>query len=192
MVENMKMKKPLLIILFVLAAVSLACNLGRRVSTPVPTIPVSTEAVESLEESVDEAIEEAQQTGLIDLEITESELTSIVALELEKSGTDSVADPQITLDDGQILISAQVNTSGLSARIQATMEVTIDGAGRPVFNVVSATLGPFPVPADLVSEVETRINRAFQDQIDERAPGLFIESIVIDGGSMRITGRTNS
>jgi hypothetical protein len=45
------------------------------------------------------------------------------------------------------------------------------------------------LPADLVSEIEARINRAFREQIADAAPEMFIESIVIEGGSMRITGR---
>jgi len=186
----MKKLRTLVIILSVLAAVSLACNLGRRTATPEPTVAVSTEAVESLEEAVEEAFEEAQQTGTIDLEITESQLTSVVAAELEKSGSESIADPQIRLDDGQIQITVQVKATGISAQAKMIMEVSIDGAGRPVFEVVSAGIGPIPLPADLVSEIEARINRAFQEQIDDAAPEMFIESIVIEGGSMRITGRT--
>jgi uncharacterized protein YpmS len=168
---------------------SLACNLGRNAATPEPTIAVSTEAVESLEEAVDEAFDEAQQTGAINLVITESQLTSIVAFELEKSGSKSITDPQIQLDDGQIHITAQAKATGISAQARIVMEVSVDSAGRPVFEVVSAGIGPIPLPADLVSEIEARINRAFREQIADAAPEMFIESIVIEGGSMRITGR---
>lgn len=187
----MKKLRTLVIILSLLAAVSLACNLGRRAATPEPTVVVSTEAVESLEEAVDEAFDEAQQTGTIHLEITESQLTSIVAFELEKSGSESITDPQIQLDNGQILITVQAKATGISAEARMVMEVSPDSAGRPVFEVISAGIGPIPLPADLVSEIEVRINRAFQEQIDDAAPEMFIESIVIEGGSMRITGRVD-
>lgn len=189
MVYLMKNVRTLVIILSVLAAMSLACNLGRNAATPEPTIAVSTEAVESLEEAVDEAFDEAQQTGAINLVITESQLTSIVAFELEKSGSKSITDPQIQLDDGQIHITAQAKATGISAQARIVMEVSVDSAGRPVFEVVSAGIGPIPLPADLVSEIEARINRAFREQIADAAPEMFIESIVIEGGSMRITGR---
>jgi hypothetical protein len=48
------------------------------------------------------------------------------------------------------------------------------------------------VPEDFVSEIEVQINQAFQDQIDQIGQDVFIESIVIEGGAMRITGRTGS
>jgi uncharacterized protein YpmS len=185
----MKNIKYLLIILSVIGIASLACNLGQRLATPTPTVLVSTEAVEDLEEAVEDAIDEAEQSGMINLEVTESQLTSLVVSELEKSGTESILNPQIQLDNDQLQFTAKVNTSGLSAQVEAIMEVDIDGAGRPVFNVTSASLGPFPVPADLVSEMEIQMNQAFQDQIDEVAPGLFIESIVIEDGTMVITGQ---
>jgi hypothetical protein len=57
-------------------------------------------------------------------------------------------------------------------------------------DVVSANIGPFPVPGDLVSEVEVTINKAFQDQIKSMAPDMHVERIIIDNGKMTITGRT--
>lgn len=187
----MKNLKTLLIILSVLVVVSLACNMGRRAATPLPTVPVSTEAVEDLEQSVEEAFQEAEASGEINLVITEAQLTSAIAFELEKNGTNSLSDLQIRLQDGQIQMTAAVDASGLSATASVILEVSVDPAGRPVLSVGSANLGPFPVPEDLVSEIEVQINQAFQDQIDEMGPDIFIESIVIEGGAMRITGRTN-
>jgi uncharacterized protein YpmS len=192
MVFVMKHKKTLLIILSVSVLVSLACNFGRRVSTPAPTVPVSTEAVENLEESLEDAFQEAQESGEINLVITEDQLTSAIAFELEKNGTDSISDIQIRLQDGQVQMTAAVNASGLSATASVIMDVSVDAAGRPVLNVVSANLGPFPVPEDLVSEIEVQMNQAFQEQINETGTDVIIESIVIEGGSMRITGRTKS
>ena len=94
------------------------------------------------------------------------------------------------LQNGQIQLTGDVSTQGISAPAQVDIEVSVDVVGRPVLNVASATVGPFPIPGDLVSEVEVIINDAFQDQIDSMAPNLHIESIIIEDGTMTIIGRT--
>lgn len=186
----MRQRKILLMILLLVAA-ALACNFNRAVSTPAPTVPVSTEAVESLETAVGEAFREAQTSGTIELEITEAQLTSLVAFELEERGAGYITNPQIFLQDGQVQMTAKVVRQGLSASARVVLKVQIDPVGRPVFDVISANIGPLPLPGDIIAEIEERINLAFQQQLNSLAPNLTIESIVIDNGVMSITGRTD-
>jgi hypothetical protein len=54
--------------------------------------------------------------------------------------------------------------------------------------VISSSIGPFPVPGELISEVEVLINKAFQDKVQSMAPNLHIQSIVIENGKMTIYG----
>lgn len=187
----MKRRKALLLVVFLLMAAALACNFNRAVSKPVPTVPVSTEAVESLETAVGEAFQQAQTSGAIELEISEAQLTSLVAFELEERGAGYISNPQIFLQDGQVQMTARVARQGLSASARAVLTVQIDPLGRPVFDVISANIGPLPLPGDIIAEIEERINLAFKQQLDSLAPNLIIESIVIDNGVMAITGRTN-
>jgi hypothetical protein len=141
---EMKNLKTLLIILSVLVVGSLACNFGRRTATPLPTVPVTTEAVEDLEQSVEEAFDQAQQSGEINLVITEAQLTSAIAFEMEKNGTQGISDLQIRLQNGQIQMTAKVDASGFSATANVVMDVSVDSAGRPVLNVVSGQFGSVP------------------------------------------------
>ncbi len=187
----MKRQHAILLVVLLLMAVALACNFNRAVSTPVPTVPVSTEAVESLETAVGDAFQQAQTNGTIELEITEAQLTSLIAFELEERGAGYISNPQVFLQDGQVQMTARVARQGLSASARAVLTVQIDPLGRPVFDVISATVGPLPLPGDIITELEERINLAFQQQLDSLAPNLTIESIVIDDGVMQITGRTN-
>jgi len=181
----------ILLIIFVLALLSLACNYSLRgPKTPEPTIPVTTQAVEDLEENVKNAADEAAKTGRINLTITEYQMTSLLAQQLEQAGIDFLTNPQVTLRDGQIQLTGDVNQESLSAKVTVILAVSVDAAGRPVLDVVSANIGPLPVPEDLISEIQTRLNEAFMGQIRSLAPNLFIESIVIEGGNMTITGRT--
>ena len=181
----------ILIAILVLATASLACNLGiRGVKTPAPLIPVSTEAVQSLEETAVNSFDKFQQTGQVNLTVTEEQLTSMVALELEEQATEGISNPQVYLRDGQIQLAGDVQTQGLSAPARMVMEVDIDANGRPSLQIVSANVGPFPVPDSLIESVETRLNRAFLNQLDEMAPNAVVESVVIADGSMTITGQT--
>lgn len=187
----MKPRSKILLIIFVLALVSLACNYSLHGPiTPEPTIPVTTQAVEDLEQNLNNAADEAAKTGRINLTITENQMTSLLAQQLEQAGVDFLTNPQVTLRDGQIQLTGDVNQDDLSAKVTVILTVSVDAAGRPMLDVVSANIGPLPVPEDLLSEVQTRLNEAFLGQIRSVAPNLFVESIVIEGGSMTITGRT--
>ena len=56
--------------------------------------------------------------------------------------------------------------------------------------VVSSSIGPFPVPGELISEVELLMNQAFQEKVESMAPNMHVESIVIENGTMTIIGRS--
>ena len=183
--------KLLPLIIFLLMLSSLACTLNFwRTATPESVIPVTTEAVERLEETAQGVFQEAQTNEEINLVITEAQLTSILAFELDERAGEMINNLQVFLRDEQIHMTGDVNTEGISAPVKATVEVSVDLAGRPILNVVSANVGPFPVPGDLVSEVEVTINKAFQGQIKSMAPDMHVERIIIDNGKMTIIGRT--
>jgi hypothetical protein len=96
----------------------------------------------------------------------------------------------VRLRDGQIQLSGDVDSQGISAPAEIDIGVSVDVVGRPVLNVVSAKVGPFPVPADMISEFEVILNDSFRDQIESMAPNLHVESILIADGTMTIIGRT--
>ena len=187
----MKRYKLLPLIIFLLMLSSLACSLNFwSTATPEAVIPITTEAVERLEETAQGAFQEAQTSGEVNLVITEAQLTSILAFELDERAGEMINNLQVFLRDEQIHMTGDVNTEGISAQVEATVDVRVDSAGQPILNVVSANIGPFPVPGDLISEVEVAINKAFQDQIKSMAPDMHVERIIIDDGKMTITGRT--
>jgi uncharacterized protein YpmS len=186
----MKSTKVLALIIFALFLSVLACNLSFPWGSSREPVPVTTEAAERLEETVEDIVEDYQPGKEISLIITETQLTSIIAFKLEESAGDIVSNPQVYLRDGQIQINGNVNTQGISAPAQVKVEVSVDVLGRPDLNVVSATVGPFPIPEDMISEVDILINDAFQEQIELMAPNLQIEDIFIADGSMTIIGRT--
>jgi hypothetical protein len=186
----MQKKSWLWTIIFVLAAVSLACNLPFfSPRTPAPPIPVTTEAVQSLEETAQDAYEGIQQGESVSLVITEAQLTSLVALKLQETGDQTITNPQIYLRDGKIQVIGNVNRDNLTATAEVVVAVGVDSSGQANFDIESAKLGPFPLPENLISQLETRLNLIFQQQIASLAPNMVIESIQIADGQMTIEGR---
>lgn len=187
----MKKLKVIPLIIFVITLSSLACNFGfGSQETPEEVIPVTTEAVESLQESAQEAAEGAIQSGDIELVITEAQLTSLLTFELAERVGDQLSNLQVFLRDGQIQLFGDVDTQGISAQVSVAVAVTIDPVGRPILKVVSSSIGPFPVPGELISEVELLMNQAFQEKVESMAPNMHVESIVIENGTMTIIGRS--
>ena len=176
------------LIIFVLVAVSLACNLGSYRSKSLPTIPVSTEAAQSLEETAQAALEEAAKSGEVDLVIDEAQVTSLLAFELQKSDQQFISDPQVYLRDGQMQVLGNVKSGSIAAEGRVVIEPRVDSAGRANFEVVSAKVGPIPLPGDIVSEVEASLNQIFNQQLEAMAPNIFIDSLVIADGLMTIKG----
>ena len=187
----MKRLKVIPLIIFVIALSSLACNFGfGRQQTPEEVVPVTTEAVESLQQSAEEAVEGAIQSGNIEIVITEAQLTSLLTFELADRVGDQISNLQVHLRDGQIELFGDVDTQGISAKVRVVIAVSVDPVGRPVLEVVSSNIGPFPVPGELISEVEVIMNKAFQEKIETMAPNMHIESITIENGTMTIIGRS--
>jgi uncharacterized protein YpmS len=187
----MKKSISILLIIVVLTVTSLACNLTRRLfAAPEPTIPVTTESAQSLESTLENAYEQAQQTGEINFTITEEQLTSMAALQLSQLGEQSIQNLQVYLRDGQIQVTGNVSTQGIQAPAKIIGTVTVDSSGIPSFNVSSATVGPFSIPSSTINNLETQFNQIFLNQINQIYPNLFIEQITIENGVMSIQGHT--
>lgn len=183
-------KGPILLVAAALFMAILACNLpGSRPNTPASSVPITTEAVQDLEQSVRSAAETAQATGEIEVVVTEAQLTSLVAFELQKQSEPVLANPQVLLRDGQVQLRGDVQQGGLNAPLEMNMTVSVDDQGRPAYKVVSAKLGPFPLPESILDQLTAQIDQAFTSQIGPEVDKMRIDSITIADGEMKIRGR---
>jgi hypothetical protein len=186
----MKHIKLITIIIFVLVLSSLACNLGfGGQDTPEPLVPPVSEDVGEVAESSEEPLQDAESSEAITIEVSETQLTVLLTDELGNLVGDQITNLRVALRDGQIIIIGDLDSQGITAPVQVVIEVSVDLAGRPNLEVVSSSVGPFPVPGDLISEVESMMNKAFQEKIQSLAPNLHIEDIDIENGKMTIRGR---
>lgn len=188
----MKPINRIIIIIFALGLSSLACNLGfGRPATPEIEVPVVTAAPNVQLESQGGSTSQGSIQGGEPVVVTEGDLTSLINKELVKRVGDQLTNVQVRLQSDQIQISGDLDSQGISAPVNVVIEVDVDPIGRPELRVISSSVGPFPVPGDLVAEVEVLINKAFQEKVTSLAPNLHIDDIVIQNGVMQIYGHSN-
>lgn len=177
------------IILLILG--SLACNLpGRAVVTPtsLPTIPVSTEAVESFQKTIESAKEAFNNNQTVEITLTEAQLTSMAAVELNSDPEIPLSDPQIYLRDGQVTLIASLTQNQISIPLEVNLELGTDGQGNPVYRIVKGQLGPLPIPENIMNRLTSYLDQIIANKtlIDNRQ--VFVESITIGDGSLTLRG----
>ncbi len=183
--------KNFFIALSTLAFATLACSIfiGGPAYPDAP-IPVSTEAVQSLQDQVKQAIADGAQTGTVTLQITESQLTSYLAFKLDSQANPLITDPQVQLRNGQMQIFGKAQQGMFNANISITLTVSVDDQGKPKIAITQADFGPLPAPQGLNDAVSAAVEEAFTGSLGPVATGFRLESITIADGVMTIVGRT--
>jgi len=177
--------------LTILWVATLACNLPQQdEATVLETIPVTTEAVDSLKSDIQKALEDIQSSGQATLVVDETELTSLVAFELQSLETPFMQDPQVHLRDGQIVVLGNVQQGDTTAPMEMAFTVTPDAEGKPDYQIESAKIGPLPLPESVIAQFSQELDDVFASTIDSRMGNLYIDSILIADGLMTIQGHT--
>lgn len=183
--------RQLFLVIILLALVSVACNFPfGGIGADSGNIPVSTVPVESLNENLQSAFENGLATGRINLVIDETELTSLFAFELQKSEIPVLEEPQVFLRNEQMRLTGKVTQGNLRANLEIILDIYATEDGRPAYDIVSASLGGFPVPESVLQELSHHIDMTFESTISPRVHNVFIESIEIDDGEMIVIGYT--
>lgn len=178
----------LIIILFLS---SLACNLpGQNASqaTALPTIPVSTEAIDSLLDNLDTAKDAFENNQTVEITVTESQLTSLVASELESDSNIPLSDPQIYLRDGQVSVFASLTQNQIAIPVEIVLELGTDGQGNLKYEIIKGQLGPLPVPDNIMNRLTSRLDQSINDRTSINGQPVYIESISIGDGNLTLIG----
>jgi len=180
--------------LFPILALTLITTLACTVFTggpdyPEQTIPVSTEAVDSLKQQIEQAVVNGAQSGVVYLFINETQLTSYLAFKLQQSADPMFTDPQVILRDNQMRIYGKTKQGMFTSNIGIILEVRTDEQGKPKLQVISADFGPLPLPDGLNEAITAIINEAYTGSLGPVATGFRIQTIVIADGVMAIEGR---
>ncbi len=170
-------------------------NVGGPDYSTLPTVPVSTEYAQSIQDQVQQAFQEGAQTGTITLKLTEQQLTSYIAERLQtdprlqRNGQPLMTDPQVYLRDGQMKIYGKTQQGPFTANIGIVLNVGVDENGQPKIDIASADFGPLPAPEGLRDTIAAMIREAYTGSLGPVATGLRIENIAIADGVMTIQGR---
>jgi len=189
----MKRRISFFFILFILVLAALACNAGNN----PPALPTSLPAIPTLDPNLSDKFEdewqkslaEAIATGNFTVTITEGQLTEFINRKNDENQNSTLSDIQVFLRDGQIQIySTAANDSG-STTLEIVATVGVSPEGVLQIDVVSAKLGPFPVPDPMLEGISQSINDALNGQGTTGSDKIQIESIVIADGFMTISGK---
>ena len=186
----MKQKQIIPILLAVLAA-TLACTIFvGGPDYPDQTIPVSPEAVTSLQEQIKAAVESGVASGgVVTLRINETQLTSYLALKNPDDPSPMFTEPQVYLRDGQMRIYGKTQQGNFVANIGIVLAVGLDEAGLPQLQLISADFGPFPLPEGLNDAITAIIEEAYTGALGPVATGFRLQSITIADGVMTVVGQ---
>ncbi len=183
-------KIPLIAAFVVLILAILACtiNIGGP-AYPTPAIPVSTEAIGQLNQSIQTAVAAGAVSGQITLIITEPELTSYLDYKLSTQPDPIITNPQVYLRDGQIQIYGAAHKGYFQATARIVVTAGIDDQGKLTIVLASADFGPLPVPNSLKELVSATIQEAYTGALGPVATGFRLQSIVVADGTMTVVGK---
>jgi hypothetical protein len=156
---------------------------------PEGTIPVSTQAVESLKAQIEAAVQAGAESGVITLQITEEQITSYIAFKLAAQTNPILQDPQVFLRDEKMQIFGKVERGYFVANVLVEVTVSVDEQGQPKIEIATADFGPFPAPDGLKQSLTALITEAYTGSLGPVATGFRLENISIANGLMTVTGR---
>jgi hypothetical protein len=170
-------------------AITLACTIFvGGPDYPQPPIPISAEAVTSLQEQIKAAVEAGAVSGVVTLQMNETQLTSYLAYKNINNPNALFTDPQVYLRDGQMRIYGKTQQGNFTANIGIVLAVGLSAEGRPELQLTSADFGPFPLPEGLNKAITAIIEEAYTGALGPVATGFRITSITITDGVMTVVG----
>jgi hypothetical protein len=183
-------RKRILLFLTSLILATLACSkfIGGP-AYPEGTIPVSTEAVESLKTQIQTAVLAGAESGVVTIQITEEQITSYVAFKLAAQEKPILQEPQIFLRNGQMQVYGKVQRGFFIANVLIALNVSVDATGQPKLEIATVDFGPLPAPEGLKQSLTALVTEAYTGSLGPIATGFRLESISIANGLMTVTGR---
>ena len=180
--------KKLLPFIILIALVSMACQISAGGPTAPRAVAISQDAADSVEQlwaSID-AANLTDSTATISL--TEEQLTSYLALNMaaKEEGDAAILNPTVLLENGQMELYGQINTTLVTANVHLSLTMTLDDEGQPQLDVVSADLGPLPMPDGLMDAVASVMDEALTGNFGSVATGVRLSNIQIADGVLTI------
>jgi len=172
-----------------LALSALACNLQSAVAKQVPTVVIPTLAPAEQQQLTDQLTDQLNQASSgqqVSIELTESQLTSLINGQTGNIQDAQLSNLQVVLDNNQATITGNAASNGFSGNLSIVLGIAADAAGKPVMNVVSATIAGFPIPESALTTISTTINQGLQGQTGQ---GFAVQSMTISDHKLIIVAQ---
>jgi uncharacterized protein YpmS len=177
----------ILITVFVLN--SLACRLGAdKTQKPAETITVSTQAVATLEQKLQDSVEQAGQGGTVEIILSEEEITSVIALRFSEQSGMTITDLQVYLREGKVQMFGNVLVGEVSVPVVVFFEPQVNSSGQLHLTLISFEMGPIEVPDKLKETIQEQVDQLMTDMIQQSGGTFFIESVTISDGNLTLRG----
>ncbi len=171
-------------------AATLACSIFvGGPAYPDGVVPPSTEAGQSLQDQIQQAVVAGSSSGTVSFQVSEGQLTAYLAQKLESQTNPLITDPQVLLRDGQMKVYGKAHSGIFTANVSITTRVSVDEDGQPKIEVAQTDFGPLPAPQGLNDAVSRFVREAFTGSLGPVAIGFRLESISIADGIMTVSGR---
>jgi hypothetical protein len=185
------MKNHTWIVLLIMLILALACKLpGFYGDKPAETIAVTTQSAQTLESNIEKNVLNIPHGGDFQIEITEQQLTSYVSMKLQENAQYPVHHVQIYLRDSQIRVLGDVDQANMSVQAELIIKPYLE-SNVVQFDVLSAKIGPFNIPQDLIDSMKQEMKDAFEEQLQGLGENYQMDSIDIQNGVMIIKGKKN-
>jgi hypothetical protein len=187
-----KMIRLTIFLISIFSLVSLACNFGLSSKPPAtPAASGTTQSMGDLDGSDFEFLPSDDEHGRVELILDESDVTDIVAAELQDVEGTTISDVQVFLREGQVQVFGNIQLQGISANSRIFLVPQITRQGELRFVIVSAYYSLFPIPEEMISNIQTGIDEVFSGYLEPFMKDVTIESVSVSEGLMTITGREN-
>jgi hypothetical protein len=85
--------------------------------------------------------------------------------------------------------TGNLGLAGFESKAEIVIKVTVDSAGKPVLDIVSAEFGPLPIPKEVLDQISIAATDALTNEINTQAGGkVKLTSVEIDKGVMTVIG----
>ncbi len=187
------MKIPLmriLLILMVLAAASMACNLPSQGATPPPAEPsLNPQEMDQLEDQLKATLANSEPNSDVTVTITQQQLNTFISTKIAEEPNSPIQNPQVVLTGGQMEIYGTVSQGGISLDSKTVARPGINPDGSPSIEVVSIHLGAIPAPDSIKGQVSAIVEEALRDYLADNANSFKITNITVTEGQMTVTGQ---
>jgi len=190
----MKTKKPIILILIItIIFVSMACNLplfaSQRSENEGITPNLEGTQLPNIDSSQDIPSAPVQSESFSYL-ITEAQLTTMLREAVVTRPELGIRNPVAYLRNGIVEIQGSASFSGLQLPVVVQIRLYIDNNSHLQYEIISAKLGPFPMPQPIMNQLTGSIDQIIDQSLEVDRNQVIIETISVDNGVLAISGYT--